>query len=606
MKSRVKEKYDTYQYVPFFSTLKRLLCDDSILEQIEQTPNRIRSDGYIEDFCDGSLFRTHPLFSEYPDSLQILAYYDEVEMCNPLGSHVKKHKLGVVFYTLGNIHPKYRSSLRAINLALIATVPVIEQYGINKILQPFLYDLNVLGSDGITVSIHGAERTFKGALLAFLADNLASNTLGGFKLSFSFSFRSCRTCLVPNSKLSTSFFSESFIHRTKDNHEEHCKQLQGPLANHYSKTYGINVRSCLLDLPYFSMFNGGLPHDAMHDILEGIAPMEIKLLLMHCVSAKFLTLNDFNSKLINFSYGYSESDKPIPILSHVLYGDGSLRSSASQMLMMCRILPFIIGQKVPENDLNWKCFLLLRQIIDIVLCPLASESMSTSLKFLINEHHNLFMSLYSKCTPKMHFLVHYPEQMLTVGPMNKTWTIRHEAKLNYFKQLTKMDNFKNIAYSMANRHQRWICYELASGNLLSKSIECGPGVGPRQFLDEALDVQEGLNRLFTISPNSSVFHPQWVRRDGILYKDKAFLITGSDGLDPFFVQLDEILVLSGDLIVFCVYPCSTLYFDCHYHAFVVEIQTQRVLVSDLADPNVLHGRKVNGQTYIGLKYFFVS
>lgn len=283
-KARVIERQDTFQYIPFFKTLKQLLQDESILEQIEQCLNRMRSDGFIEDICDGSIFHTHPLFSTQPNALQILAYYDEVEMCNPLGSHIKKHKLGVVFYTLGNIHPKFRSSLRAINLALVATVPIIEKYGINQFLQPFLSDLEVLQTSCVKVSIRGVEHTFKGALLAFLADNLASNTLGGFKLSFSFSFRSCRSCLVPNTKLSDSFFSEGFIPRSKENHEEQCKLLQGPLSEHYSKTYGINFRSCLLDISYFSMFGGGLPHDAMHDLLEGIAPMEIKLLILVQIS----------------------------------------------------------------------------------------------------------------------------------------------------------------------------------------------------------------------------------------------------------------------------------------------------------------------------------
>lgn len=190
--------------------------------------------------------------------------------------------------------------------------------------------------------------------------------------------------------------------------------------------------------------------------------------------------------------------------------------------------------------------------------------------------------------------------------MTKTWTIRHEAKLNFFKQLTKMDNFKNIAFSMANHHQRWLCYELASGSLLSKPIECGPGVGPLPVHDEAPDIQEGLDKLLTISNNSMVFHPRWVRKDGILYKDNIFLITGSDGLDPIFAQLDELLVVGGDLIVFIVYPCTTLYFDSHYHAYVIERQAKRVLISDLRDHNVLHGRKIDGLLYVGLKYFFVS
>ena len=163
-KSCVKERHDTFQYVPFFSTLKQLLHDESVLEQIEQSPNRIHTDGFIEDICDGSVFHAHPLFSTQPSALQIIAYYNEVEMCNPIGSHIKKHKLGVVFYTIGNIHPKYRSSLRAINLALVATVPIIEQYGINEILQPFLSDIEILQTSGVKVSIKGVEHTFKGAL----------------------------------------------------------------------------------------------------------------------------------------------------------------------------------------------------------------------------------------------------------------------------------------------------------------------------------------------------------------------------------------------------------------------------------------------------------
>lgn len=98
--------------------------------------------------CDGQLFQANPLFSSMPSAIQIIAYFDELENCNPLGSYVKKHKLGVVFFSLGNIHPKYRSSLRAIQLVSLAPVPLIEKYGIDKILQPFVDDLNTLYTDG--------------------------------------------------------------------------------------------------------------------------------------------------------------------------------------------------------------------------------------------------------------------------------------------------------------------------------------------------------------------------------------------------------------------------------------------------------------------------
>ena len=161
-------------------------------------------------------------------------------------------------------------------------------------MKPFIADLNTLATTGISVSIHGMPRQFKGALLAFLADNLAANDLGGFKKSFSFSFRCCRTCLVTRDTLTSSFNSSSFELRTEDKHREQCQNLDSPAASHYSKTYGINRKTSLLDIRYFSMFGGGLPHDAMYDILEGIGPLEIKLLLSHCITNGLFTLEDFN------------------------------------------------------------------------------------------------------------------------------------------------------------------------------------------------------------------------------------------------------------------------------------------------------------------------
>ncbi len=75
---------------------------------------------------------------------------------------------------------------------------------------------------------------------------------------------------------SSSFISDSFEMRSDSDHIKQLALLNGPISDHYSKTYGINRRSCLLDVKHFSLFSGGLPHDAMHDILEGIASHHIK------------------------------------------------------------------------------------------------------------------------------------------------------------------------------------------------------------------------------------------------------------------------------------------------------------------------------------------
>ena len=65
-------------------------------------------------------------------------------------------------------------------------------------------------------------------------------------------------------------------------------------------------------------------------------------------------------------------------------------------------------------------------------------------------------------------------QIISAGPMVRTWNMRNEAKLNIFKQASRLGNFKNIAFSVANRHQRLLCYELSSKRILNSAILCGP------------------------------------------------------------------------------------------------------------------------------------
>lgn len=57
-------------------------------------------DDILKDMCDGSVFKNHPIFKTDNKAIQIIAYFDEVELCNPLGSSSKKHKLGCIFFPL--------------------------------------------------------------------------------------------------------------------------------------------------------------------------------------------------------------------------------------------------------------------------------------------------------------------------------------------------------------------------------------------------------------------------------------------------------------------------------------------------------------------------
>jgi len=342
------EQRDSFQYISLFKTLERLLKDSSVLEFIDNPHKRI--DDKLEDFCDGELVCNHPLFSNDPLALQIIAYYDELELCNPLGTHTKKQKLGIILFTLGNIPPKFRSTLRNINLVACAVQPVIQKHGIDAIVEPFIQDLNTLTTHGIDININGIQRNFKGGLLCFLADNLASNFLGGFKESFSFSKRFCHSCMVKTKAYKDKFTSNDLFLRTTEMHETQCKELEeaeGDLKEHYSKTYGINRRSKLLCAKFFSLFNGGLPHDAMHDILEGVAQLEVKLLIKHCVNQKYFTIADYNHRVQSFDYGKNEIDRPGKITKEVLTSNDKVSLISSSDLTSLSNYPFTCWRLCP-------------------------------------------------------------------------------------------------------------------------------------------------------------------------------------------------------------------------------------------------------------------
>ena len=168
-------------------------------------------------------------------------------------------------------------------------------------LEPFVHDQSVLHTTGVTDEVKfDLSYTFKGALLAFLADNLASHLLGGFKLSFSFTFRSCHTCMLPTSDFSKHVVDDECVLRNTQSHLQQCKLIEGSAGDHYSKIYGLNYRTCLLDIPSFSLFDGELPHDLIHDVFEGVLPVEAKLLLSSCISQGYFTFDYYSKQLLAF------------------------------------------------------------------------------------------------------------------------------------------------------------------------------------------------------------------------------------------------------------------------------------------------------------------
>ena len=230
---------------------------------------------------------------------------------------------------------------------------------------------------------------------------MASHTVGGFKQSMSFARHFCRSCMATK--------DESRNHFTAN--LEHQKSIISDTTAEKSTDYGINGRSILNDVLRFSVI-GGLCHDIMHDMLEGALPYELRLLLQHLFNTGDLNLQEYNDGVKAFDYGYTETaNKPNEIPICCFYDKLKLRYSASEKLLIARILRYIIGDKVPEDDMHYKCFLMLLKILNIVMSPYIIHEVPPYLRVLIKEHHSLFIELYpnESFILKLHYMIQYPK-----------------------------------------------------------------------------------------------------------------------------------------------------------------------------------------------------
>jgi hypothetical protein len=177
--------------IPFEESLKSMLSMPEVWHHVCYPHQSV--DEFMRDICDGEYVSNNRLFSQDMTCLEIILNCDDMEIVNPLGSHVKKHTLSMFYYSLANIPPEYRSHTDVIQLVAVAkTRDVREDNAVGKLLANFCNRVNRLASNGIEMDLHGDKHNIKGNLVIVCADTLAANWRGKFKEGVSFALRNCR------------------------------------------------------------------------------------------------------------------------------------------------------------------------------------------------------------------------------------------------------------------------------------------------------------------------------------------------------------------------------------------------------------------------------
>ncbi|XP_052131088.1 uncharacterized protein LOC127751490 [Frankliniella occidentalis] len=198
----VKDK-DFFYQVPFLPQLEQLLNCPDVLKCVDN-PEETDQWTYTT-ITNGIAYRKHPVVLKYKDSksegegppLCVILYHDGIDPSDTASARSGKNNMVFFYWTLGNIHPKFRSTIKAIQLYAIVKSTDLKKYGYAPIMDNLIKAINVLSSTGVSFNLNTQKRLFHGFLECSLGDYPAQAALSGFKMAVT-AGKPCRECYVSN------------------------------------------------------------------------------------------------------------------------------------------------------------------------------------------------------------------------------------------------------------------------------------------------------------------------------------------------------------------------------------------------------------------------
>ena len=590
---RYREVANCGYIIPFKKSLENFLNNSEVKYYIDH--DHFSPDNIMEDICDGEIFSEHPLYSRYPRALQILLYYDDLEMVNGLGSHVSKHKCAMFYYTLANIPPYMRSKWCSINLLGIIKTKYLVRHGLEPFLRDFISTVKDLSNQGVTLTIQNEQRLLRGSLIGVLGDQPATNFMGGYKISGSFAFKPCKTCAVSNNQMKILTDSQLLKERSQDLHRRRCAELDSMTKRnrkYFSKMWGINSKTPLLDIPFFQL-SKMITHDGMHVLHEGLLPYNISLFLQDAINDGILTLKWLNTNLAKFQYSYLDSDNKPELIVQKHLQKGSLKQTAAAMVTLTYVLPLILHTKADMLGEKYRNLMRLIVISLLINSPKCTVDTAGQLQVLIETYLTYFRRLYphTNLRPKAHSLLHFPTQMIRYGALKNLNCFRYESKNNFFKSC-HFKNYINLPYSMAKAHQLNNCYNF---------LNCNQDEGYLNTISTKDLVREGQTHMFldhypdlinefsakilmaynVVDANDIQVYctPEFTIR-GLTYRPQSCLFLGETDNWPLFVEIEALYVYKETKFFVCR-VLETLDYFWEANAYdVSSTNTKKVLKAD--------------------------
>ncbi|KAK3915992.1 MAP kinase-activated protein kinase 3 [Frankliniella fusca] len=493
------------QMVSVRESLKLLLEDPKVKECVINSFKQSKNPNILRDFCDGNAFARHQENCHQGGKcIHILLFQDAFDSNAFSSGGVKPNGF---YYTVGNLPPEYRSKVNLIQLAYMVlekdfkpsrSEELNDCDKLKLVLKPLIMELKDLQENGIKFN----GEVLPVCVIFLIGDSLGQHVVGGFVKSFSSAQFSCRFCTMSKTEFQENPNMIGNL-RTPEEYDKHVsiakehwssvrrdslaarkkareqaerrgdstkiRKLQDPISKSaFQKLQAVHHLGVKYRPSPFNQLGpnfhiaGSQPSCIAHDFFLGIYQHLVPKILQHFVTTKgWFDFHTLNSRIRSFKCKGSDAlDTPKPLKSLE-----SLNGNAVSNWNLVRLLPFMISDLViDKEDPHWHLFLQLKEITEYVCAPAITMDQVAYLDDLISEFLLEVKNLFPSClTPKLHFLCHYPSQILEFGPLIRLFTLRYESKHTFFKRVIKScNNYKNVTKTLVKKYMCRYAYDLSS------------------------------------------------------------------------------------------------------------------------------------------------
>ncbi|XP_065226772.1 uncharacterized protein LOC135850010 [Planococcus citri] len=569
----------TAEFIPIREVFKQFFETREVyIRTMSYYDSLMKNSEIITNFVQGSFWQKKHLDFGDKKVLPVFLYYDDYENNNALGSHAGIQKCGAIYISIPCLPPELNSKLSAIFLFVLFNTLDRKVFKNKVIFKKAIEELQFLENEGITIDYPSDLRNgsfirtklyFK--LCLILGDNLGIHGLFGFCESFNSNFP-CRFCMIGLNEFQFNFEEKEDLLRNESNYKQQVLLKD-------TKQTGI-IEECIFHETDFHITKN-ICVDSMHDLFEGICQYDMAKMLDYFINTKkILTLFDLNERMKGFHYGWD--NKPPEIMETHL--KSKLKMSSSEMSSFMKNCGLLIGNLIPVGDPHWEIYVLLKKIIDIVLCPAYYRDLIDYFKVIIEEYLETLQDVFpGSIKPKHHFLTHYPRVMESVGPLWKCSSIRYESKHRVGKITSRAAICRiNVCRTIAIKNQLMLNYTFLCEQIFQPIWQTGATTN--------IIVNDLENKIMaaelTAAGYSEIHSTKWVQ-----YFDKK-ITTGyalvfpaeNDQSEPNFFSIELMFVSRSNDIWFVVSKLEA-YLDSHVQAYKIynNASSYRLINSELFD-----------------------